>query len=212
VYLFTIIKKQEGSMMLKVIEKEISIDKEQQIFNGAIQEFLVHGYAGTSMDKVAKAAKVSKATVYSYFQDKEALFKALIEKLASDKFNLIFGGVSLKGEPKVVLRKLAENALNIMMHDDLHRSFMRVLLGESGRFPELGKMWIKSSMKPSIKMLGEYLDKHPELGITDTEATVRVIMGTLVHYMMCQEMMHGKEIMPMESDRLIECLMNMIIK
>jgi TetR/AcrR family transcriptional regulator of autoinduction and epiphytic fitness len=69
-----------------------------------MQEFLKHGYAGTSMDKVALSAGVSKATVYSHFQDKEGLFKVLIENLASYKFNLIFGTEPIEGEPITVLR------------------------------------------------------------------------------------------------------------
>ena len=64
--------------------RENSGEKAEQILQGAMAEFLVHGYAATSMDRVASAAKVSKATVYSYFQDKEALFTALVEQLAEE--------------------------------------------------------------------------------------------------------------------------------
>lgn len=60
-------------------------DKTKQILQGAMQEFLTHGYAGTSMDKVAKTGGVSKATVYSYFPDKEGLFAALVQWLAREK-------------------------------------------------------------------------------------------------------------------------------
>jgi len=37
------------------------------------------------MDKVAKTGGVSKATVYSYFPDKEGLFVALVQRLAREK-------------------------------------------------------------------------------------------------------------------------------
>jgi AcrR family transcriptional regulator len=60
-------------------------DKTKQILQGAMREFLTHGYAGTSMDKVAKTGGVSKATVYSYFADKEGLFAALVQRLAREK-------------------------------------------------------------------------------------------------------------------------------
>jgi TetR/AcrR family transcriptional regulator len=64
-------------------------EKAEQILTGAMQEFLVHGYAATSMDRVAKAAGVSKATVYTYFQDKEGLFAALVQRFAQRKFSII---------------------------------------------------------------------------------------------------------------------------
>ncbi|MEO1187293.1 MAG: TetR/AcrR family transcriptional regulator, partial [Cyanobacteria bacterium J06636_27] len=54
-----------------------SSEKVEAILQGAMQEFLTHGFAGTTMDKVTAAAGVSKTTVYSYFQDKEKLFIAL---------------------------------------------------------------------------------------------------------------------------------------
>src|SRR6266487_2123992 len=46
--------------------------------------FLQHGFAGTSMDAIALAANVSKQTLYRYYQNKEALFVAVLEQLALD--------------------------------------------------------------------------------------------------------------------------------
>ena len=51
------------------------MSKAETILQGAMQEFLAKGYSTASMDRVAAAAGVSKATVYSHFGDKETLFK-----------------------------------------------------------------------------------------------------------------------------------------
>ena len=69
-------------LKLGEVRTENSKDKVEQILQGAMQEFLVHGYAGTSMDRIAASGGISKATVYSHFQDKQGLFKALVERLA----------------------------------------------------------------------------------------------------------------------------------
>jgi TetR/AcrR family transcriptional regulator, regulator of autoinduction and epiphytic fitness len=191
--------------------RDISTDKVEQILQGAMQEFLKHGYAGTSMDKVATGAGVSKATVYSHFRDKERLFKALIEKLARKKFQLIFGTEPLEGEPEVVIRDLPAKALSVMINDEEYRAFMRVLVGESGRFPELAEFWVSCSMRPTILILSKYLTAHPELKIADPEATARIMVGSIVHFMIIQETLHGKNIMPMESERLTNCLANLIL-
>ncbi|NJM72424.1 MAG: TetR/AcrR family transcriptional regulator [Scytonema sp. RU_4_4] len=183
------------------IEHDNSLDKVEQILQGAMHEFLVHGYAGTSMDRVAASAGVSKATVYSYFQDKPGLFKALVEKLAQQRFYSIFGTEPLEGDPKIVLRRLITKALNQMLKDEEFRAFKRVVIGESGRFPELAQLCIVCLIKPTIETLKSYLTSHAELKIPDPEATARILVGSLVHYVMTQEMMHGKEIIPMESDR-----------
>lgn len=194
------------------VERDSSLDKVEQILQGAMHEFLLHGYAGTSMDKVATCAGVSKATVYSHFQDKQGLFKALVEKLAQERFHSIFGADRLEGDPKIVLRRLITKALNEMLKDEEFRAFKRVLIGESGRFPELAQFCIVCLIKPTIETLSQYLASHPELNIPDPEATARILIGSLVHFVMTQEMMNGKEIIPMESDRLIDALIHLILK
>jgi TetR/AcrR family transcriptional regulator, regulator of autoinduction and epiphytic fitness len=193
------------------IDRDTSLEKVEQILRGAMHEFLLHGYAGTSMDRIAASAGVSKATVYSHFQDKQGLFKALIEKLAQERFHSIFGTQRLKGDPKIVLRRLITKALNQMLKDEEFRAFKRVLIGESGRFPELAQFCIQCLIKPTIEILTDYLATHPELKIPDSEATARIIVGSLVHFVMTQEMMNGKEIIPMESDRLIDALIHLIL-
>ncbi len=193
-------------------ERESTVEKIEKILQGAMQEFLVHGYAGTSMDRIASQAGVSKATVYNHFKDKEGLFKALIHQLATDKFQNTFATLPLEGEPAVVLRIVITNALNKMMSDREHQAFVRVLIGESGRFPELAKAWIQDIMTPTIEIFGEYLERHPELNIPDTEATIRMVIGSMVHFMMTQEIFYGKEIMPMESDRMVDCLMHNLLQ
>ncbi|MBW4670101.1 MAG: TetR/AcrR family transcriptional regulator [Cyanomargarita calcarea GSE-NOS-MK-12-04C] len=194
------------------VSKEIASDKVEQILSGAMQEFLKHGFAGTSMDRVAQAAGVSKATVYNHFQDKEGLFKTLIEQLAQEKFQSAFGRQPLQGEPRIVLRQLIASALQGMICDEQHQAFVRVLIGESGRFPELAQTWVQHIMKPTIAILCKYMTDHPELDIPDPEATARIMIGALVHFMMTQEMLHGKEIIPMESDRMIDALTHLMLR
>ena len=192
---------------LSDIGRESSTDKVGQILQGAMQEFLNNGYAGTSMDKVASAAGVSKATVYSYFQDKEALFKALIEERARQKFKSIFGKQSLEGEPKIILRQLAIKGLAQMAEDTEHRALMRVIIGESGRFPELAQVCVRCMIKPVFETLSQYFQNHLELNLPDPEARARVFLGALVHFHITQEVLHGKDIVPMENDRVIDSLM-----
>jgi TetR/AcrR family transcriptional regulator, regulator of autoinduction and epiphytic fitness len=189
-------------------------EKTEAILEGAMQEFLTNGYAATSMDRVAAAAGVSKTTVYSYFQDKEGLFNALIEKLAKEKFQAVMGidnGRVFEGEPSVVLRRLATNMLSNICNDQQHLAFIRLIMGESGRFPELAKAFVRNLAKTGIDVVTQYLVSCPELQLQDPEATARIFIGTLVYFIQVQEMMHGKEIIPMESDRLIDSLIYLIV-
>src|SRR4051812_19764167 len=50
------------------------------VLDAALRLFVEHGYAGTSMDAVAKAAGVTKPVVYECYSSKEELFGALLER------------------------------------------------------------------------------------------------------------------------------------
>jgi len=193
------------------VDRESSNDKVEKILQGAMQEFLAHGYAGASMDRVAVAAGVSKATVYSHFQDKERLFKVLIEQLARKRFESVFGTQPLEGEPHIVLRQLLAKALTQMLNDKEFQAFQRVLIGESARFPELSQVFLRYLAKPGGEIISQYLASRPELNIPDPEAMVWILMGSIVHLVIAQEVMHGKDIIPMESDRLIDALTHLIV-
>ncbi len=180
-----------------------------------MKEFLVQGYAGTSMDRVAKAAAVSKTTVYSHFGDKEGLFVALVERLAKKKYSEVFsqGNHSLlQGEPEVVLRQFATKMVDLACEDTEDLTFIRLIVGESGRFPKLAETFVSNLVKPGIEVLSQYLASRPELEIEDREATARVILGSLVYFKIVQVMLYGEKIVPMEGDRLINSLLHLLLR
>ncbi|NEO97343.1 MAG: TetR/AcrR family transcriptional regulator [Symploca sp. SIO2E9] len=198
---------------LSNLGRQKSAEKTNAILEGAMGEFLAHGYAATSMERVAVAAGVSKATVYSHFQDKQGLFTTLVRRLAEEKYRTVFNPQDsqfLQGEPKVVLRRLATNMLDNAMGDQQVQSFMRLIMGESGRFPELAQPYVENLAKPVIELLSQYFASRCELQLSDPEATARIFIGSLVYFVILQEVLHGKEILPLERDRLINSLIEMI--
>lgn len=195
--------------------RQLSPEKTEAILNGGMQEFLAHGYAATSMDRVAIAAKVSKATVYSHFQDKESLFVALIQRLVGQKFQSIFGegdAQLLQKPPEAVLRQIANHALDIGKNESQFLNFMRLIIGESGRFPQLARAFVTNIERSAFSKLCHYFTHCPSLNLVDPEATARIFIGSIVHFMIVQEMLHGSDILPMERDRIIDSLIDLITK
>lgn len=189
------------------------INKREAILTGAMEEFLAHGYAATSMDRLAARSGVSKATVYKYFRDKEELFNTLIEGLAREKFQTVFSletTPSLEENPQEVLFKLALKMLKTCSSDRTLQNFMRIIIGESGRFPELAKGYIHNIAQPGIAALTQYFKDHPELNVKDSEVTARIFIGSLVYYVILQELLYGQEIMPLSKERLAETLSQII--
>lgn len=186
-----------------------STDKAQQILQGALPEFLNHGYTRTSMDKIASSAGVSKQTLYSYYKDKEGLFTALVKDITCKKFQLVWSE-SLQGEPTQVLQELADRLLN-NINDEEYLNFIRLIVAESGTRPDLSQLFLSQVAKPATKILTNYFQAHSQLNFKDPEATARVFIGSLIYLIMSQELLHGKDIMEMESDRFVANLIDLIL-
>jgi AcrR family transcriptional regulator len=185
--------------------------KREQILQGAMQVFLQSGYAGTSMDRVAAEAGVAKQTIYSHFQDKEGLFKALMEQVTLDRFRSVFSLEDFEGDPAIRLRQLAETYLT-KVADQNYLALTRIIIGESERFPALARLWTSTVIQRGRGLLSRYFDAHPELGIADSEAMAHIFFGSLVSFMLTQEMLYGKELIPMERDRVVTTLINLILE
>ena len=213
---------QAKKKMLKKVENSITDtsqykEKVEAILQGAMQEFLTHGFAGTTMDKVTAAAGVSKTTVYSYFQDKEKLFIALIERLIANH-GIVLNQLNPEmfgGEPAEVLNNFASHFLNKFAKDVSQSpeflDLIRLMIAESGRFPMLAQYMVSHIDKNVVQVIANYLRSHPKLKIADPEATTRVYLGALVHYTMIEYMLQAGKIMPMERERLIKCLVGLIV-
>lgn len=186
--------------------------KQAQILRGALEIFLQQGYEGTSMDRVAAAAGVSKITIYKHFQDKEGLFTALIEQVTTQRFEAVFGQLSQEDPPELVLRQVATRLLDLLAVDEEYLDFLRLIIGESGRFPALAQLFFRALPQRVWGVLGDYFEQHPELGHTNPEAAARIFTGTLMSYVITQKLLHGQTILPMNQTVMIDNLIELIVR
>ena len=189
------------------------MNKSEMILNSAMQEFTANGFVAANMDRIAIAAGVSKPTIYSYFKDKEGLFAALIQQLSLQEFLLNFEDpMLLELPPASFLRHLATNILSKFSTGQSFLTFIRLTLGESERFPELAQSFVRTIQKPMIAGLSAYFKNHPDLDYADPEIAARMFVGTLMHYVITHEILHGQEILPIEQNRLINGLVEMMVR
>lgn len=189
--------------------RALSTEKTAAILSGAMQVFLEQGYVGTTMDRVAAAAGVSKPTVYSHFHDKETLFNALIEQCVQKTHWATLPPEMLHPSavpPETVLRQLANSILDSCTDNAEKITFIRLILGESGRFPALGRAFVQHMDKPILDVLTQYLSTCPQLNLPDPRAAAYMFTGTLIFFLMSHVMLHGHDILSMERDRLVDHL------
>lgn len=70
------------------------------ILQAAVREFAEHGIAGARTDAIAQAAGVNKALLYYYFEDKEMLYRAVLDRVFSGLKERVFGALEGEASPR----------------------------------------------------------------------------------------------------------------
>jgi len=74
-------------------------DKRKRLIDIAIKLFINHGIISVTMDEVAKAAGMSKKTVYQCFANKGILVEAVVDQLIGQSKNIISSNTDTSGDP-----------------------------------------------------------------------------------------------------------------
>ncbi|HEY2639630.1 MAG TPA: TetR/AcrR family transcriptional regulator [Streptosporangiaceae bacterium] len=160
--------------------------KRREIRQAAIGQFLAKGYAGTSMDDVAAAARVSKQTVYKHFGSKEDLFVAIIEATVGEVMNEVFERVGATsdhhGDLAQELLTMARRLLVLIMQPEL-LALRRLVTGEASRFPQLGGVWWRGGparLMSELTALLRQADKDGELAIDDAQLAAQQLQWLIL--------------------------------
>ncbi|MBF0430072.1 MAG: TetR/AcrR family transcriptional regulator [Fibrobacteria bacterium] len=87
--------------------KKVREKSRRSIMDAAIELFAVNGYHTTSIDKIAKKAKISKGLIYNYFKSKDDLLEAVIFDKAGE-FSVGLVEMEKIKDPGKKLQKLIE--------------------------------------------------------------------------------------------------------
>lgn len=137
--------------------------KFDQVLRGAREVFMADGFEGASVDEIARAAGVSKATLYNYFPDKRLLFMEVAQTechLMSEKI------VSMIDENQPVREVLMLTATQVVgfLTSEFAQQVFRICVAERDRFPELGQAFYAAGPENGKDRISEFLEKAIERG------------------------------------------------
>jgi TetR/AcrR family transcriptional regulator, mexJK operon transcriptional repressor len=158
--------------------------KVQQIRDAAKTLFLQRGFAGVSTAQLARAAGVSKETLYSRYPSKEAVLGDVLEHLISS------GGVKSRAVPEVrteaELRAALQGFARALVGELMRREYIelaRIVITETPRLPRIGRVFREAVPERGLAGVRALLAAARRGGLVrdiDDATAARMFVGPLV--------------------------------
>ena len=151
--------------------------KRRQILAGASKVFMDLGFDGASMGEIARAAGVSKGTLYVYFADKSRLFEAIVQEETLEQ-----GRVAFNFDPGrdvgTTLREFGQTYIEVLCRPG-GGSAIRTVMAIAERMPDVGRRYYENVLAKTINRLADYLQAHvtaKDLAIDDCQLAASQFM------------------------------------
>ena len=156
----------------------------EEILSAALEVFADRGFAATKLEDVARRAGVTKGTIYLYFANKEALFKALIRQTIVP---VIAKGEAIAqaftGSARDLFERLVREYWRLVGETALS-SIPRLMIAEAGNFPELARFYYAEVVTRGHRLMEGVLErgiKAGEFKKVDLAVATKLAMSPLMH-------------------------------
>jgi AcrR family transcriptional regulator len=156
----------------------------EEIISAALEVFADRGFAATTLEDIARKAGVTKGTIYLYFENKEALFKALIRGTIVP---VIAKGEAIAqaftGSARDLFEKLVREYWRLVGETSLS-SIPRLMIAEAGNFPQLARFYYQEVITRGHRLMAGVLErgiKAGEFKKVDLAVATKLAMAPLMH-------------------------------
>lgn len=143
--------------------QEEAAQLKERIREGAVSAFLEYGYDGTTMEAIAQAAGVTKRTLYARYPDKRAVFVDVIPWAFSRAVDRDLDRRINDEDLEAALTEIGRGAIKRALDPDTRR-LHRVVMNESGRFPEFAVSAETLGWSRRQRQVMDLLRQHQESG------------------------------------------------
>jgi AcrR family transcriptional regulator len=138
--------------------------KRRQILDGARRTFMAMGFDGASMGQIARAAGVSKGTLYVYFDSKEALFQTIAADEIQSQGAVVFSLEADDPDIEKVLTRLGKDFVRFVCMPE-RMPMIRTIIAICERMPEVGRKFFEAGPANGIARLTRYLVAQNDAGM-----------------------------------------------
>lgn len=172
-----------------------------EIIDAALELFVAKGYMATRLDEVAQRAGVSKGTLYLYFENKEAMFKAVVETLVLPEIERTEQQIGLfDGSASELIRQLIKHWWNAVGESRLS-GLPKLIMAEANNFPELASFFVEHVIGRVRRVIAQVISRGIEAGEfrpCDPEYAARLLLAPLVYATIYQQSLFSYDSEPFE--------------
>ncbi len=122
--------------------KAAAAERDERLLDIATKMFMEQGFEATSIDALAEAASIGKATLYARYADKAALFADVLRRRILDVYGPMeaeFAAATAGDDFETTLRKVADRLIDQALANS-SVTLGRILSTQGPRFPELARL------------------------------------------------------------------------
>jgi AcrR family transcriptional regulator len=154
-----------------------------EIAAAALDLFTERGFAATRLDDVAHRAGVTKGTVYLYFRNKDALFRAAVRVFVLPELERAEEQVAhFKGDTRDLVRQLVHRWWDTVGETHLC-GVPKLVVAEAKNFPDLGRFFVNKVVRRGRKLFAAVIKRgvgRGEFKPCDVNHAARVLIAPLV--------------------------------
>jgi AcrR family transcriptional regulator len=154
-----------------------------ELLEAALKLFVEKGFAATRSEEVAKAAGVSKGTLYLYFPSKEELLKAVIQHFLGTEIET---GTQEAAAAEGPVAEIMEQLLVTWwtrIYDGPASGVFKLVITEVRNFPEIGAFWVERVVAPGQAIVSGLIRRgiaRGEFAVDDVDSAVHSILMPLI--------------------------------
>lgn len=116
-------------------------DRPDEIVAAAMTVFVEKGFAAARLDDIAREAGVSKGAVYLYFETKEDVFRAVVERAIAPNLDAMQAALRAHPGPFPELVRQMLGLIVAAAQATPLGGVLKMVVGEARNFPELARIW-----------------------------------------------------------------------
>ncbi len=155
----------------------------EEILDAALTLFTEKGFSSTRMIDVAKAAGISKGTLYLYFDSKETIFRDVVQQRITPQIDKVAALVDSFEGPQAELLKNMIDAWWMGVACTSLSAIPKIMVSESGNFPELAEYFTKTVVTRSRDLFSKVISRgmiSGEFELYEAETVARLVIAPLV--------------------------------